>query len=380
VKTAVKVVFAGGGTGGHIYPALAVADALRDRMAGFRPLFIGTRTGLEATVVPGAAYEMRYIHARGFRGRGAVRKILTLIGIAVGVVQSFVILATFKPRLVFGTGGYASAAVVIAASMLRRTIVLQEQNSIPGLTNRMLASRAVRIYLGFERAAGHLAGHPGLVVTGNPLRRAVTDGVDGNPREAYGFAGDEPVLLVFGGSQGSRSLNRAAVEFFLERTRVRGIMQTGSHDYEWVKDRLRDAGDRIFIAPYIANIHVAYRAADLALSRAGALSVSELAAAGLPAILVPYPYAADDHQRFNARVLTEAGGAVVIADDELSGETLAATFDRLGGDPGRLAEMRRALGRVARADATERIARDICTLLGVPDGGGSGARAGEGVS
>jgi len=366
MKRPIKIVFAGGGTGGHVYPALAVSDALRELIGDFEALFIGTRTGLEATVVPEASYQVRFIHARGFRGRGVVHKVLTLAGIAVGVLQALWIVAAFRPDLVFGAGGYASAAVVLAASFLRKTIVLQEQNSVPGMTNRMLASRAARIYLGFERAARTFGDHPGLVVTGNPLRRSILSDVEGDPREAFGLGGRGPVLLVFGGSQGSHSLNHAAVDFFLRRPTVEGIMQTGRRDYGWVRDRLRDAGGRVFVSQYISNIHVAYRAADVALARAGALSVSELSAVGLPSILVPYPHAADDHQVLNAGVLVEAGGAVMIRDDELSGETLDTAFSAVLDDPQRLPLMREALSTVARRDAAGRIAGDICALLGVP--------------
>ena len=358
-----KVLFAGGGTGGHVYPALAVSDALSERVEDFEALFIGTGTGLEAAVVPESTYPLRLIHARGFRGRGVVRKFFTLAAVAVGMVQAIWIIATFRPDLVFGAGGYASAAVVLAASLLRRTIVLQEQNSIPGMTNRMLASRASRIYLGFERAAESFGDHRGLVVTGNPLRRSVLDTVAGDSKASFGLGGSDPVLLVFGGSQGSHSLNSAAVDFFLRCTAVQGIVQTGRHDYEWVRDRLRDASGRVHVSPYISDIHMAYHAADIALARAGALSISELAAVGLPSILVPYPYAADDHQVSNARILVNAGGAVMIKDDELSGDTLESAFYALFDDPERLRGMRLSLSAIARRDAAERIAADICALI-----------------
>jgi UDP-N-acetylglucosamine--N-acetylmuramyl-(pentapeptide) pyrophosphoryl-undecaprenol N-acetylglucosamine transferase len=324
MKDPVRIIFAAGGTGGHVYPALAVSDALRARVGDFEALFIGTKAGLEAKVVPEAGHAVKFIHARGFRGRHAARKLFTLVGIAVGVVQAIWIVAAFRPDLVFGAGGYASAAVVLAASMLGRTIVIQEQNAVPG----------------------------------------------------FGLDGHGPVLLVFGGSQGSHSLNRAAVDFFLRRPAVRGILQTGGPDYGWVRDRLRDAKGRVHVSPYIENIHVAYRAADIALARAGALSVSELSAVALPSILVPYPHAADDHQAVNARILARSGGAVVITDDELSGETLASTIDRLLDDPRRLPQMAEALSTVARRDAAERIAEDICALIGAPADRGSEERPG----
>ena len=309
------IIFAGGGTGGHLYPALAVAAELRRRRGDARILFVGTRRGIESRVVPGEGFDIRYISSRGVRGRRGLGAAVTALTLAVGVLQALHLVAGFSPDLVFGSGGYASAAVVIAASALHRRIVLQEQNAVPGLTNRKLASRAGRIYLGFDAARRWLPGHPGLVVTGNPLRRELFS-VGGDPRATFGFD-DRPVLLVFGGSQGARTLNDAASAFLSRATDVQGIVQTGTRDLERTRTRLADAGDRVRVIPFIEKMHLAYRAADLVLARAGALSISEIAAVGLPAILVPYPYAADDHQRWNARTLVDAGGAVSIDDDEL---------------------------------------------------------------
>jgi UDP-N-acetylglucosamine--N-acetylmuramyl-(pentapeptide) pyrophosphoryl-undecaprenol N-acetylglucosamine transferase len=358
----VRIVFSGGGTGGHVYPAIAVADALKGRIGGLDLIFIGTRTGLEATAVPAASYDIRFIRSRGLRGRGPVSKLCTLASISVGVVQALAIVGAFRPDLVFGSGGYASAAVVIASSLARRTIVLQEQNSIPGMTNRLLAPRAVRVYLGFEQARERFGRHRGILVTGNPLRRSVLADPGGEPRRHFGLGENLPVLLVFGGSQGSSSLNRAAVDFFLRVDRAQGILQTGKRDFEWVRKRLGGVGGRVYVSPFIDDIHIAYRAADVALARSGALSVSELAAVGLPSILVPYPHAADDHQVSNARFLLEHGGAVMIEDRALSGEALAEAFRGLAGDPARLARMRAALGAVARGGGSRR----------PPGGGGHG--------
>jgi UDP-N-acetylglucosamine--N-acetylmuramyl-(pentapeptide) pyrophosphoryl-undecaprenol N-acetylglucosamine transferase len=366
-----RIVFAGGGTGGHVYPAISIADELRRRFTGFSALFVGTSSGLEARVVPGAGYDIRFIFSRGVRGRGPVGKALTMLGLSVGVAQAIHILSRFKPDLVFGAGGYASAAVVIAASLLRKRIVLQEQNSIPGLTNRKLASRAERIYLGFEKALEYLGGRNHVMVTGNPLRRQILSEPEEDPRGAFGLAPDRPVLLVFGGSQGARRLNRAAVEYFLAEPGMQGIIQTGSADHGWVGERLRAAAGRVYAAPYIERIDLAYRAADAALARAGALSVSELAAVGLPAILVPYPFAADNHQHYNAEALVETGGAVMIADGDLSPSTLAEALGGMLGDPERLAAMKRALLESAPRDPAGAIADDIESLVGKMSGGAS---------
>lgn len=363
-----RVIFAGGGTGGHVYPVLAVAEELKSRFVDFEALFVGTRYGLEAKAVSKENYEIEFIYSRGVRGRGIAGKGLLLASIAVGVPQAMRIMMKFKPDLVFGSGGYASAAVVIAASILRRRIVLQEQNSIPGLTNRMLAPKAERIYLGFEKAKEYLGNHPGLKVTGNPLRREILDKDVGNPRSSFGLDEENPVLLVYGGSQGAQSLNRAAVEFFLRNRDVQGIIQTGERNYAWVKEKICGR-KRIFVSSFISNINRAYHASDAALARAGALSVSELAAVGLPAVLVPYPHAADNHQVYNARLLVEAGGAVMIRDSDLNGRTLEEALDGFMRSPGRLSEMRKALRGVARKEAASVIADDIGLLF---DGPGCG--------
>ena len=353
-----RVLFAAGGTGGHVYPALAVAGELSSR-GGFEALFVGTRAGLEAQVVPAAGYRIEFIPSRGVRGKGPVGIVTTMAMLAAGTARAARIIARFRPDVVFGSGGYASVAAVVAAFPLRRAIVLQEQNSIPGLANRLLAPLARRIYVGFESALERLGGGERVLLTGNPLRRSVCASRDPAARSAFGLDENMPVLFVFGGSQGAARLNRAAARFLRARDDVQGIVQTGARGYETVRAELAAAGRRVFVSPYIENIETAYAAADVALARAGALSVSELAAARLPAVLVPYPFAADDHQSGNARVLVEAGGAVLIDDDELDETTLAAAVDGMLARPARLEAMRAALARVARPDAAAQVADDI---------------------
>jgi UDP-N-acetylglucosamine--N-acetylmuramyl-(pentapeptide) pyrophosphoryl-undecaprenol N-acetylglucosamine transferase len=357
-----RIVFAAGGTGGHILPALSVAGELRARVNGLEALFVGTRSGLEGKLVSAAGYEIRYISAKGVRGKGAAARIRSVASVAVGFFQSLALLRRFKPDVVFGSGGYASAAVVLAASCLRRRIVIQEQNSIPGLTNRLLARHAKRIYLGFEKASGYFGSHRGLLVTGNPLRAEIVSPGHVDVRAEFGIEGSGPVLLVFGGSQGARTLNRAAAEYLLDHTDARAIIQTGEQDYAWMRERLGGMPGRVCVRRYFEAMHRAYAAATVCLARAGALTVSELAAAGVPCILVPYPYAADDHQSYNASFLAEAGGAIVIRDSDLNKGTLASVLDPLLADAERLEGMKRALERSARKDAASIIAGDVLAV------------------
>ncbi|MCK4538090.1 MAG: undecaprenyldiphospho-muramoylpentapeptide beta-N-acetylglucosaminyltransferase [Candidatus Krumholzibacteria bacterium] len=361
-KKGMKLIFAGGGTGGHLYPALAVAELMSARHPGFEALFIGTRSGIEARVVPESGYRIKFISSRGVRGKGFVGKVITMASLMVGIVQASMIISRFKPDLVFGSGGYASAAVIISAFILRKRIVLQEQNSIPGLANRMLAPCAKRIYLGFESAAAWLKGHAGISVTGNPLRTQVSQVVvdaGKDTKAEFGLHGSSPVLLVFGGSQGAASLNRAATRFILENEDIQAIVQTGKKDFERVKNELAPAGSRVYVSSYIKNIYKAYLAADIALARSGALSVSELIAMSLPAIFVPYPWSADDHQVHNARAVVRAGGAKMILDGELNVETLGTVFGDILGVPGKLENMTKALQEMGGRGATEAICDDI---------------------
>lgn len=360
-----RIVFAGGGTGGHIYPAIAVADEIKARHEDIEPVFIGTKDGLEKSIIPQTGYRIEYIVAKGLRGRGIGRQMITLFSIGVGVIKAMSILMKLKPILVFGSGGFVSAASLIAASFLGFPIVIQEQNSIPGLTNRLMGARAKRIYLGFEMARKYFRNHPRVVLTGNPLRRVMLEESSVDARQHFGLEKEMPVILVFGGSRGAHSLNAAAIELFKENSSVQGIVQTGGDDYELVRDALADCATRVVVKPYLDMISLAYRASDIAIARAGALSVSELAYVGLPSILVPYPFAADNHQQHNARALEEVGGAIVVPNRELSGRRLNEIVGDLLSHPGKLEQMRQGLKRVAVGDATERIVDDMEEVLGL---------------
>ena len=360
-----RVVFAGGGTGGHIYPAIAVADELRRRHPDVEAVFVGTRAGLEARIVPEAGYGIEFIVAKGLRGRGLFGKLVTIAGISVGVLQAISILIRLKPALVFGSGGFASAATLVGASLLGYPVAIQEQNSIPGLTNRLLARYARKVYTGFKMAEKYFKGHHGVLFTGNPLRRVLFEEVNGNARAYFGFNSQSSVVLVFGGSRGAHSLNVAAVDLFKRMKNLQGIIQTGEKDFEWVSSELGEYANRVVVRKYLDRIVLAYRASDIVIARAGALSVSEISCMRIPSILVPYPYAADDHQYFNARELEDLGGCVVIRDRELSGEKLALIVEDFISNPEKLSRMREALEKVAVCNATERIVDDIETTFGL---------------
>ena len=355
------VVIAGGGTGGHLYPGLALADALAAR--GLGVAFVGTASGIEARVVPGAGYPLRLIPGGQLRGGGLGRALGGLVAAARGALAGLVLLGELRPRLVVGVGGYASVAVVVAAWLRRIPIVLLEQNVVPGAANRTLARLARRICVGFAETVPRFP-RARAVHTGNPIRPDVL-----RPRAAASHAGLG--LLVFGGSAGAHRLNLAAldaVKVLGPRARALAIThQTGAADLEAVRAGYAALGLAARVEPFIADMGGAYAEADVVVARAGAMTCAEVTAVGLPAILVPYPYAADDHQRWNAEVLVHAGAAEMILDRELTGERLAAAIAALTDDPERHAAMASRARALGRPDAAGRVA-EVCLGLVRPGG------------
>jgi undecaprenyldiphospho-muramoylpentapeptide beta-N-acetylglucosaminyltransferase len=352
----VFALVAGGGTGGHVYPALALADALVARGHDRDAIrFLGARRGLEARAVPAAGYRIDLLPARGFqRGRSwraLVDNVRMAAGMLVAVPRAVALVRRLRPAVVVGVGGYASLPGVLAARVTRTPVVVHEQNAVPGLANRL----AVRLG---ACAAVSLPGTElaGAVVTGNPVRA----GVAGVQR-----AGNEPALLgVVGGSLGSARLNDAALDLY-DRWRARADVTVhhvaGTRHYDQAHDRLerlRRPKDALVyeLVPYEDHMERVYGRAALAVCRAGAVTVAELAAAGVPSVLVPWPGAADDHQTGNARAMEAAGAAVVLPDAQCDGARLDAVAGALLADPGRLLLMSEAARAVARPDAADRLA------------------------
>jgi len=348
------VVIAGGGTGGHLFPGLALADALVAR--GAKATFVGTAAGIEARAVPAAGYPLRLLPGRQLRGGGAVRAVAGLASAAGGTLRALVLLGELRPDLVVGVGGYASVAVVIAAALRRIPTVLLEQNVVPGAANRVLARLARRICVGFAESLAFLP-RDRTVHTGNPVRAGLIQ-----PRRPRTRTG----VLVFGGSGGAHRLNQAMLDALgpLGPTLAGAdlIHQTGAVDLETVRAAYAARGIAARVEPFVADMGAAYAAADLVVARAGAMTCAELTAVGLPAILVPYPYATDDHQRRNAEVLVQAGAAEMILDAELDGERLARGLRGMLEDASRLASMAAHSRALGRPDAAERVA-DECLRL-----------------
>ena len=357
-RTGALVLVAGGGTGGHLYPGLALADVLV--ADGLRVGFVGTATGIEARVVPETGHPLHLLPARQLRGGGPGRAVVGALAAVGSVGGALKLLRRVRHGLVVGVGGYASVAVVVAAALARVPALLMEQNAIPGAANRLLARVARRVCVGFAESAAYLpAGR--AVHTGNPVRAEVLRAAARTPHA-------RPGLLVFGGSAGARHLNQAVLEALRllgPRARTLEIAhQTGAADMDTVRAGYEALGLTARVAPFIADMGAAYARADLVVARAGAMSCAEITAVGLPSILVPYPWAADDHQRRNAEVLVAAGAAEVILDRELTGERLAVSLGALLDDGGRRAAMAAAASALGRPDAAARVAAECRALLG----------------
>lgn len=349
------VMILAGGTGGHVFPALAVAEALAARSVPV--VWMGTERGLEGRVVPAAGLPLEALRVRGLRGKGRLGWVTAPLMLARALWQALGALRRHRPRSVLGMGGYVAGPGAVAAWLLRRPLVIHEQNAIPGFTNRLLARLARRVLTGFDRP---FPGAPAARFVGNPVRRAIAELPAPEARLA-GRTGPAR-LLVVGGSLGALALNRtvpAALARLPAGTRPQVRHQAGERTLEVAREAYAGAAVPAQVSAFIEDMAEAYAWADLVICRAGALTVSELAAAGVPALFVPFPHAVDDHQAANAGFLVDAGAAEMIREADLDPDALAGTLVRLLGDRAALAAMAgraRALGRPQAAAAVA----DVC--------------------
>ncbi|GLI38452.1 undecaprenyldiphospho-muramoylpentapeptide beta-N-acetylglucosaminyltransferase [Geobacter hydrogenophilus] len=357
-----RLLIAGGGTGGHLFPGIAVAEEFLSRKKGNEVLFVGTWRGIEARVLPKLGYRLECITAAGIRGKGSVARAKGLAKFLYGYAQSRKILKEFKPDLVLGVGGYASAPALLAARGMSIPRFIHEQNAIPGFTNKMLATVAERVFISLEESRKFFPEERTLL-TGNPLRRQILEQVALAPQEER--ADDAFHLLVFGGSAGAHRINLIMGEVlpYLEdvKERLRITHQTGENDLEDVTSVYEEQGIAADVVAFIDSMADAYRWADLVVCRAGATTIAEITACGKPCIFIPYPHAVDDHQRRNAEALLKRGAGFVIIEQELSGEVLAKTIRDLMVDPARLKSVGEAAQGLARLDAAQVIVDEMMT-------------------
>lgn len=367
-----RVMMAGGGTGGHLYPALALADAMSHQRADLELHFVGAERGVEARVLPEKGIPHTLLPMLPFF-RDRVWRNWKLVPATLRVARGLsALFGRFRPQLVVGTGGYASGPAGLLAVVKGVPLAIQEQNSWPGVTTRLLAPFARQIHLGFPEAEGRL--RPGkrtrVFALGNPVRAPGTELDGAEARRRFDLPSGSAVVLVVGGSQGSRALNEAVIEAVEQRSADDSASQlallwaTGPAHFEGIRSRLDAAGAHwVRALPYIDDMPAALASADLAVSRAGAMTTGELLAWGVPAILVPLPTAAADHQTHNARALEAAGAAICITEADLTPARLWAEVISLVRDPERRERMAKRASERARPHAAEEIAREMLTLV-----------------
>tara|TARA_Y100001968_G_scaffold299495_1_gene310210 strand:- start:1278 stop:2396 length:1119 start_codon:yes stop_codon:yes gene_type:complete len=369
VEAALKVMIAGGGTGGHFFSGVAVGEAFHARSSSTKVIYVGTRRGIEARVGPKEGLDVRFIDISGVRGRGLLHRLRALLQVPKAILQSISLLREENPDIVMGVGGYASGPVVLAAWLTGRCTGIVEQNSVAGTTNRFLGPFVRRIFVAFEAASAAFP-RAKVHVTGNPIRAGVVELLTLESTGTVGI-GQRLKLLVVGGSQGARPINEAMMDAASQlpaelHDRLYITHQTGEADCDRVRAAYEEAGLDATVTPFINAMAEAYRAADLVLCRAGALTVSELSISQRGALLVPYPHAIDNHQEKNAEVLVAAGGGEMILQKQLTGSLLVETIQRFVQQPTALQEMAWKAASLARPQAAVEVVDEMYRSIGRP--------------
>ncbi len=363
------MLFAGGGTAGHINPALAIAKEFSAKEAA-EIRFVGTKEGLETGLIPEAGYPLDLIRVHGFERSLTLKNLKNLAELPFACLSADKIIKRFHPDAVIGTGGYVCGPVLYAAAKRGIPTLVHESNAFPGITTKLLSGAVDTVAIGVEAAKAYLPKAKHILVTGTPIRPSL---LEGNPFEARRKLGldSRPFLVCFGGSLGARDFNRTLVDWISQTAKenqYQVLMGTGKlHQYEDVMARFRENGvnlkehPQIQIREYIYDMNVAMQAADIVISRAGASTLCELTALGKPSVLVPSPYVTDNHQEHNARALERGGGAKVIPEKEFTPEALGEALKSMNGQ--QLASMRQAAGAMGHIDATEQLYLEIMRLI-----------------
>lgn len=358
----VRLLIAAGGTGGHVYPGIAIAEEWMRLHPGSSVTFVGTERGVEAKAVPAAGFAFRPIDARGFPRQPGLGMVRALWAFGRSFFQVATIIKEVKPHAVIATGGFVSGPVGVWARLLGIPLVLQEQNSVPGAANRWLSLIATQVHINFVESRSYFRRRNNLKVSGNPIRSSLLRADRQSAYESLGLDPTKRTLLVFGGSRGASSINRAlsgALPRLARVPQLQIVWQTGAEDFEASQALAKTVSIPVRAFAYLDQMEKAYAVADLAVCRSGAMTITELTACGVPAILVPYPHAARDHQTQNARGLVDRGAAEMIADKELGPETLADQVEGLFRDEPRLRRMGRNARAFSRTNAAERIVHSI---------------------
>jgi len=355
-----RVIFAGGGTGGHINPAISIANYAKAMYSDFEALFIGTERGLETKLVPKAGYNIEYIDIEGFSRKNMFKNFSVAKKLVESRIKCKRIIKKFNPDCVVCTGGYVSGPVAMAAKALKIPSLIHEQNVYPGLTVKGAQKYVDYLALSFEETINSMSAKEKCVVTGNPIRGEILCADKDKSRAALGIK--KPFVLIFGGSLGAEAINKAVIEMLprlIAEGEIELLFGTGDRNYESIIQRISQKGielnDDVRIVPYIDNMAECMAAADVVVSRAGAITVSEIAALAKPSILIPSPNVVRNHQEQNAREFVKQGAAQMITEDKLSAEDLYDNISKMVKDSDKLSEMSQNLRKIAKTDALERI-------------------------
>ena len=369
-----KAIIAAAGTGGHINPGIAIANEIKEKEPNSDIVFIGTDRGLENDLVPRAGYELKTINAHGIERKITFQNFKNLYATFKSIVEAKKILENFKPDVVIGMGGYICVPTVIAAKKLNIPVVLHEGNAFPGIAVKLFKKKADKILVGFEDAKKRLDNAENVIVTGNPVKikkLALTENEKNKVINDLGLNFNKPIVLVFGGSQGAKSINKSFIEIIVNKKNknYQIIWAAGPNQYNEIKKQLAevhlniDEIENVKIVPYIYNMGEVMNVCDLVVCRSGAMTITEVAVVGKPAIFIPFPFATENHQEYNAKVLENVGAAKIILDKDLNSEILGNTIVNIVSDKNKLIQMAMNANKVAMPKVEEKIYEEIKKVI-----------------
>ena len=361
----IKIIISGGGTGGHIFPAISIANEIKDMMPDAEILFVGAEGRMEMERVPAAGYNIVGLPVMGFPRKPGVSLIKFFFNLARSMRVARRVIKQFNPDVVVGVGGYASGPILRVATKLKLPSLIQEQNSYAGITNKMLSKRVDKICVAYDKMENYFP-LAKIVHTGNPVRKNLVDGLSKRTEalDYFGLKGDKKVIVIIGGSLGARTLNESVIASarLIADTQVDVIWQTGKYYYQKILERMKDVKcENLYIHEFVSRMDYAYSVADLVISRAGAGTISELCLMGKPTVLVPSPNVAEDHQTKNALALVEKGAAVMVEDNRAVAELFQRSFELLK-DEGQLLALAKNISLLAKPNAATEIANIVIEL------------------
>ena len=359
-----KVILAGGKTGGHVFPAIAMAKEFKRRFPRSKVVFVGTKDGLESKIVPKQGFKLVFIQARGLKRRASPANLMLPYYVLKSLYQSLRILNEERPDLVVGTGGYVSFPVVFSAGLKNIPTLIQEQNSYPGVSTRLLALLVDRVCLSYLSSIQYFLTKGKLRVIGNPVREDLVSANRNEALEKFNLNPSKKTIFIFGGSQGAHAVNQTVLDgldSFSENWQL--LWQTGENDFALVSERVGEKKIKCVVFPFIEDMSSAYAASDLVVSRAGALTLAEITTCGKPSLLIPYPFATANHQKYNAEVLQKEGAAQIILQEDLTSQSLAQKLSSLLSDDERLERMGKQSKKMGKPDSVALLVNEMEKLL-----------------